>query len=191
MLAGPVEGSRASSLAMASSLALTPPRPRRRSTGAGAEDTGASLELAIQSAITGIIRYEEDDPALLYNGVPFTQTVSTWSRPGEARASRSYAALSRTLSDTVSLTFDGGWVGVGFLTDKYSGLAEVFIDGESKGVIDTYSRTDDVASRYYDLPVAGTHTISVTVLDASVEDSVAATERLIGAVASQDIGAVS
>ena len=113
---------------------------------------------------TGIVRYEEDDLALLYNGVPFTRTSTTWNMTDFGQASDGYLAWSEAAGDMVSMTFEGTWVGVGFVTRSNAGHAEVFIDGVSQGVVDTYSRGDDVRSVYYRDLVSGTHVISVTVL---------------------------
>ena len=113
---------------------------------------------------TGVIRYEEDDPVLRYNGVPFTRTSTTWGMIGVARSSGGYAVRCRTESDTLSLTFEGRWVSLGFLTEQNAGMAEIFIDGVSQGVVNTYDSTDDVLDFYYPDLITGTHTLSITVL---------------------------
>ncbi|MCA9941490.1 MAG: VCBS repeat-containing protein, partial [Anaerolineales bacterium] len=81
------------------------------------------------------------------------------------RASRGYVARSNTLSDTVSLTFAGTWAGLGFVTATSSGYVEVRLDGVSRGIVDTYSATNDVTEVYYSGLVSGTHTLEVIVLD--------------------------
>ena len=79
---------------------------------------------------SGIIRYEEDDPALRYNGLPYTRRSTTWSISNNPNyGSRGYYAQSSTAGDTVRLTFDGSWVGVGFLSHTYGGQADVYLDG--------------------------------------------------------------
>ncbi|MCP4592596.1 MAG: hypothetical protein GY842_17830, partial [bacterium] len=113
---------------------------------------------------TGVVRYEEDDPALRYNGLLYGQTAGSWDMYSAAMCSRGYYARSGTVSDTVSLTFSGPWVGVGFHIHNSGGYAEVFVDGVSQGVVDTYGRGDDVSSVHYSGFSTGTHTISVTVL---------------------------
>ena len=120
---------------------------------------------------TGVVRYEEDVPAILYNNMPFTQTTSSWEARIMPRASHGYAARSNTLSDTISLTFDGTWVSLGFTTDSSSGLAKIMIDGIVQETIDLYSPAPDVTSLFYRGLITGTHTISVTVLDQSHPDS--------------------
>ncbi|MBN1887526.1 MAG: hypothetical protein JW850_06035, partial [Thermoflexales bacterium] len=113
----------------------------------------------------GVVRYEEDDPALRYNGVPFRQTVGTWAMVGVAKASGAYVARSETPSDTISLTFEGRWASIGVRTGTNAGMALVSIDGISYGSIDTYSALEDVTSYIYPGLPAGTHTITLTVLD--------------------------
>ncbi len=115
-------------------------------------------------AQTGIVRYEEDDPALRYNGVSFRQTTNTWNLDNNDRASRRYYAWSRTAGDTASLTFQGEWFGVGFLTRSNTGRAEVFIDGVSQGIIDTYSQLENVTSVYFTGLAPVTHTLTIEVL---------------------------
>ncbi len=112
---------------------------------------------------TGVIRYEEDHPALLYNGVPFTQTATTWVMVTSV-GSGGYAAYSLTANDTVSLTFNNNWVGLGFRGVTNGGLAEIFIDGQSRGVVDTYSNSGGTVNRYYSDLAAGNHTVTVKVL---------------------------
>jgi len=104
----------------------------------------------------GLFRHEENF-GLAYSPTP-------WSRYVDKRASRGYYSGSSTAGQSASLTFDGVWVGLGFLADPFGGRAEVFIDGVSQGVVDTYSRYANLSSVYYRGLVSGTHTISVTVL---------------------------
>jgi len=115
---------------------------------------------------SGFTRYEEDDLALLYNGVPFTQTASTWSRENllTARASDGQYMRSQAMSNTVSLSFTGQWLGIGFAADRWSGRAAIFIDGVNQEVVDLY-RTD-VANLafYYDGLGAGPHQVEVVLL---------------------------
>jgi hypothetical protein len=116
-------------------------------------------------APTGIVRYEEDDPTLRYNGVPFHRTATSWHIESHGLPSGGYRACSKTMSDTVSLTFYGTWASIGLLTADNAGLAEVFIDGQSRDVVDTYSDSEGMLTLYYPNLITGTHTISVTVLD--------------------------
>jgi uncharacterized membrane protein len=113
---------------------------------------------------TGVVRYEEDDPALLYNGVPYQQRPQSWSEEFQFVASGAYASLSTLTNNTVSLTFDGRWANIGFFTNVYGGQAEIFIDGVSQGTIGLYSPQSDVTSFTTGDLLTGTHTISITVL---------------------------
>jgi uncharacterized membrane protein len=113
---------------------------------------------------TGVVRYEEDDPALRYNGVPFAVTAQSWDTYNYAWSSDGYVSRSDTPGDTVSLTFDGTWVNLGFVTRENAGQVEVFIDGMSQGVVDTYSLEEDVTNVPFADLGAGTHTLSYTIL---------------------------
>ena len=112
---------------------------------------------------TGIVRYEEDHPALLYNGYSYYQRPRSWSIGNAPQASEFSYMQSATLSDTVSLTFDGSWLNIGLRTRNRGGLAEVMIDGVSHGQINAYSPSEEVISYQYDL-ITGTHTVTITVL---------------------------
>jgi uncharacterized membrane protein len=114
---------------------------------------------------TGVVRYEQDDPALVYNGVAaYNQRPQSWSEEYQWDSSNGYSALSTTANDTVSLTFDGRWASVGFFTNQYGGQAEIFVDGVSYGTVGTYSANSGVKSFPVTGLLTGTHTISVTVL---------------------------
>jgi uncharacterized membrane protein len=112
-----------------------------------------------------INRYEEDHPAILYNGVPYTQTATSWSRFSAAPASDGQYLRSATANDTISFDFEGSWLNLGFHADRWGGYAEIFINGDSQGVVDLYRREDNksVSVFFGNLPLAS-HTVSVTVL---------------------------
>jgi uncharacterized membrane protein len=112
----------------------------------------------------GIVRYEEDDPALRYNGEPFGTRPQSWSSVFAASLSGGYAELSTTAGDTASLTFEGRWVSAGFYTHQYGGQAEIFVDGVSRGTVGLYSADPGVERFTVADLVTGTHTISITVL---------------------------
>ncbi|GAB4581713.1 MAG: hypothetical protein Fur0022_44630 [Anaerolineales bacterium] len=122
----------------------------------------------------GIVRYEEDHPALLYNGYPFTVRKSSWFRNTATSPTTSDVGNveSQTLNDNISLTFDGRWVSLGFTGRTNGGLAEVFIDGTSYGTVNTYN---PIVGRPMEFQfgnlITGTHTISITVLDDSIPPS--------------------
>jgi PKD repeat protein/uncharacterized membrane protein len=117
--------------------------------------------------VVGITRFEEDHPAVRYNGILFTQTATSWSRTDNIfsnRASDGQYIHSATAGDTISFDFEGSWVGVGFATDRFSGQAEIAIDGGVVAEVDLYTREDDTASYYFDGLGAGPHTITITIL---------------------------
>ncbi len=122
----------------------------------------------------GIVRYEEDHPALLYNGYPFTLRKSTWFRNTATSPTTSDIgnAESNTLNDSVSLTFDGVWVALGFTGRTSGGLVEVFIDGVSYGTVNTYHPVvgRPVEFQFGDL-APGTHTITLVVLNQFIPPS--------------------
>ncbi len=120
---------------------------------------------------SGIVRYEEDDPTMRYNGVPFKQTTNTWSMEDYKWVSGGHVAVSETAGDTVSLTFDSTWVSLGLLTRKDGGQAEVFIDGTSQGIVDTYTRENDVHTLVYSDLGNGEHTLEVRVLETANANS--------------------
>ena len=111
-------------------------------------------------------RYEEDDPAWRYNGFPYNTTAPSWSFSEHSVASNHYAAWSDTLSDTISLTFTGTAIFLGFYTDDWGGLAQVSIDGIVQETLDTYSNEPNLLTRRYANLTPGPHTVTVTVLDA-------------------------
>jgi uncharacterized membrane protein len=120
--------------------------------------------------VTGITRFEEDHPAIRYNGAPFTRTAASWTRADgivATRASDSQYIHSNTAGDTISFDFEGSWIGVGFATNRFSGEAEIAVDGNVMAVVDLYTREDDTESFYFSDLGAGAHTITITVLGTS------------------------
>ncbi|HRQ38150.1 MAG TPA: PKD domain-containing protein [Chloroflexota bacterium] len=120
--------------------------------------------------VSGVTRYEADYPAILYNGVPFTQTAQSWNRIASIvsnRASDGEYIYSAAANDTISFSFEGDWLGIGFTTDRFGGQADIAIDGQPVQTVDLYSREDDTASVYFNGLGAGPHTVTITVLGAS------------------------
>ncbi|MBI1297675.1 DUF11 domain-containing protein, partial [bacterium] len=117
--------------------------------------------------VTGVTRFEADHPTIRYNGVPFTQTASSWVRVADINATRAGAGeyiYSAAADDTVNFDFEGEWLGIGFATGRVGGQAEIRIDSQLVQTVDLYSRYDDTAAFYFrDLGV-GAHTVTVTVL---------------------------
>jgi len=119
---------------------------------------------------TGIVRYEEDDPILLYNGVYDWRTrPQSWAvNKTMTTVSGGWHVASGGVGDTVSLTFDGRWAAVGFRVRNVVSQAEIFIDGVSQGVLDLNNPTEDVRSFQFGDLITGTHTISVSVAAGTV-----------------------
>ncbi|MFZ0545939.1 MAG: PKD domain-containing protein, partial [Candidatus Promineifilaceae bacterium] len=114
---------------------------------------------------TTFTRYEEDYPAIQYNGLPYIVTAASWNRTyNNFRASDGQYINTAIPGNTISLDFTGTWIGLGFVTNSASGQVEVFIDGNSQGVIDLYTRDDDVAEFEYGGLSNGSHTLSLTLL---------------------------
>ena len=69
--------------------------------------------------------------------------------------------------ETVTLTFKGTGIKVIGCTNKDRGKIEVFIDGKSQGVVDTYSASTERQKEYFskDVLTAGIHTIQLKVLN--------------------------
>ncbi|HSM57591.1 MAG TPA: PKD domain-containing protein [Candidatus Sulfomarinibacteraceae bacterium] len=116
--------------------------------------------------VTGVTRYEEDHHAIRYNGVPYIETSRTWSRTGGTngtRASDGQYINSATGGDTISFDFEGTWIGVGFVTNRFSGIAEIAIDGDVVAEADLYTRFANTESFYFKDLDPGSHTITITV----------------------------
>ncbi|MCB0245189.1 MAG: hypothetical protein KDI12_17390, partial [Anaerolineae bacterium] len=125
-------------------------------------------------AIGAFHRYEDDWPAILYNGQPFTTTVTNWSRVSNifaTAASNGQYIWSGTVGDTVSFDFSGVKVGAGFFADRFGGNIEILIDGNSQGVFDSYRTDPDFLSIYYDGLAPGPHTLTLNLLGASHPNS--------------------
>ncbi len=118
----------------------------------------------VSFARSGIFRLEEDDPALRYNGVPFTQTRTSWGYGADATSSNVYLVRSDSVSDTLSLTFTGRYVGLGLIAATNGRQAEIFIDGASQGTVDTYGVNGAPITRIFIDLISGTHVISLAVL---------------------------
>jgi uncharacterized membrane protein len=114
-----------------------------------------------------INRYEEDHPAIRYNGLPYMQTAQSWSRIsgfGAGSASDSQYLRSQTAGDTIGFDFEGSWLNLGFYGDRFSGYAEIFVDGDSQGVVDLYRREETPINVFFPDLTPGSHTLTITVL---------------------------
>jgi hypothetical protein len=101
-------------------------------------------------------RTEQTDPAWSYTG--------TWSNTNLAKASGGNYWRNNTAGDTATLTFDGTWVNLGFITNRWSGQAAITIDGNDYGTLDLYRTEESATSFLFDGLSAGTHTLEIEVL---------------------------
>src|ERR1041384_6816085 len=102
-------------------------------------------------------RVEESDPSVVYTGVWLTQRRSDLS--GGSIVESPYPV------STASLTFNGTairWIG---FKAVWGGIAQVYLDGASKAMVDTYAPTDQVQAVMYTATglAPGVHTITIKV----------------------------
>ena len=118
-----------------------------------------------------IFRYEEDHPAMRYNGHPFATTPQSWVLQGGGfpwRSSGGNNMTSSTVGDVWSLDFEGQWLNVGFRSTASSGTVEIFIDGDSQGLFDTANGVNEVKNFTYGDLAPGTHTVAVVIVSGTV-----------------------
>jgi hypothetical protein len=113
------------------------------------------LLLSRPVAAQTITRIEQDDPTVVYSG-------NWYSNSGSAH-SGGLAALTNTRGARATLTFTGtgiAWMGV---KDRWSGLANVYLDGKME-VVDTYG-TDAYQQSLFSARglSSGPHTLSIEV----------------------------
>ena len=118
----------------------------------------------LEPVYTGIVRYEEYHSAIRYNGADYFNRPRTWTVDKTGGTSGLADVTSSTISDTVSLTFDGIWISLGFLAGSNRGQAEVSIDGVSYGIIGLYAPSETLKSFQFGDLLPGTHTLTLTVL---------------------------
>lgn len=104
-------------------------------------------------------RTEQDDLAWT--------TTGTWTNVPLGRASGGSYWRNATAGSTAQLTFDGTWVSLGFIADRFSGYVEVSINGDSYGALDLYRREETAVSYLFDGLPNATHTLTLTVLGAA------------------------
>ena len=80
---------------------------------------------------SALVRYEDSSSAISVTG--------TWSNATVATMSGGSVRQSKTTNSTLTLSFTGPWVLVGFRTTNSSGKVALAIDGSSQGILDTYS----------------------------------------------------
>lgn len=117
--------------------------------------------------VSGVTRFEADHRSIRYNGVPFTETALSWTAVsgfGALRASAGEYLYSASSGDTIEFDFEGSWLGVGLVSDRFGGHAQIAIDGVTLDSVDLYSRFNDTSSRYFTDLGPGPHTATITVM---------------------------
>ncbi|MFN8595366.1 MAG: transglutaminase domain-containing protein, partial [Anaerolineae bacterium] len=120
----------------------------------------------VPPAPNGFTRYEENHPAITYNGYSYAQRPQGWFQNFLVPiASDGGLAASSTASNTVSLTFYGVWARIGFRVNGDGGRADIRVDGASVGTIGLYSTTSELKSFEISNLITGTHTLDIVVLN--------------------------
>jgi hypothetical protein len=127
--------------------------------GAGNTNTASS---SIDSTVTynqtaSTTRLQENSSSVAYTG--------TWYRIARALADGGYAKVASGAGTTATVTFVGtgiNWIGF----RGQSGIAEVYLDGVLRGIIDTYSASDVYKASLFQISglPQGTHQLTVKVL---------------------------
>jgi RHS repeat-associated protein len=115
-----------------------------------------------------IVRYEEYHPSMSYSGLPAEVMPRTWTSSAVLQASRGRIHSSSTPGDVWRIDFDGQWIALGFRSTESSGTAEVFIDGASRGIIDTSGGVNQSKSFTYGGLSAGPHVLEVVVQSGTI-----------------------
>jgi hypothetical protein len=129
-------------------------------------EDGAGVAGGIPAATVG--HFENDNPALTYTGIWYSNTNSVHSG--------GTAVLASGAGSAVSLNFHGTGVAWVAYRDAWSGLARVFLDNELKATIDTYLLAGQARAAIYtveDLPL-GDHSLRIEATGTSNPSSGAA-----------------
>jgi hypothetical protein len=134
-------------------------------------DTVTAGTFAVTTIITGgqaapnavtsqwpITRTEDTSPTIVYSG--------TWTLVANAlsiRASHGDYTWADANGETATFAFTGPWINLGFVTASNTGQADILIDGVNVGMVDTYSRDNEVGSFIFDNLGAGAHTLTIHV----------------------------
>ena len=129
--------------------------------------TPGSAPFTDPAAVTGVARIEADNPSVLYNGVPYNRSGDSWVQVANINTSLASAGqviYSAAQDDVVQFDFDSDWLGIGFVTDRFGGQAEIAINSTVVDTVDLYTRSTDTLSRYYPNLGTGPHTVTITAL---------------------------
>ncbi|CAG0979100.1 partial tRNA(Glu)-specific nuclease WapA, partial [Anaerolineae bacterium] len=112
---------------------------------------------------SGVIRYEEDDPAIRYGlNAPYLQMPQVWEAINDgALASDGYYVRTNSVGQTVTLPFTGTWVGFGYIATSNSGQITLTLDGVQLGVLDAYAPTTMQRGWYTAGLSSGVHTLTL------------------------------
>lgn len=119
-----------------------------------------SLVVALNATVSSAqsnTRIEQNDPSVSYTG--------NWYANSSSNNTSSLATLTNTRGARASLTFNGSginWIGT---SDRWSGLATVYVDG-TMTIVNTYSSVDRAQQVLFAARGlgAGPHTISIEVM---------------------------
>lgn len=111
---------------------------------------------SISAQASGLFTRIEDSSGLI-------TSTGTWAQATLTDASGGTGKQSNTTNSTLSFTFTGTWISIGFRTSTNTGIAEILIDNVSQEFVDTYSRLNSTKTRIYDNLTSGSHTITVRV----------------------------
>jgi hypothetical protein len=118
-------------------------------------EDGAGVAGGFPAATVGHV--ENDNPALTYTGIWYSNT--------NAAHSSGTAVLAASADSAVSLNFNGSGISWIAYRDEWSGLARVFLDNELKATIDTYLMPGQARTAIYTVEglSPGTHSLRVEV----------------------------
>ena len=110
-----------------------------------------------------MVRYEQTDPSIQYAG--------TWYPNYGAFNSGGSATLSMDANSTAVFSFTGigvKWIG---FSDPWSGIAQVYIDGVFKAVIDTYAADQAAQTVQYSVSNLANTAHTLTIVATGTKDS--------------------
>jgi hypothetical protein len=110
------------------------------------------------TSLWAITRTENTNAAIVYSG-----TWTVVNNVVSIRASNGDYTWADAVNEMATFAFTGPWINLGFATASNTGQADILIDGVNAGLVDTYSRDNDVMSFIFDNLSAGSHTVTIRV----------------------------
>jgi hypothetical protein len=114
----------------------------------------ASTLLKSTQFAPGFVRIEQEDAAWLNSG--------SWSNLALQRASGGSYRRASAAGDSAELSFNGTWLSLGFIGDRFSGEVQISIDGVNRGSFDLYRRDELPVQLHFDGLSAGSHSVRLT-----------------------------